>query len=234
MGVMQSPTQTQEAATPTVAPTPPRSITTVGPDGKPQTLRIPSTRAEMRELLVQREELSDQLTNVSSRRRNLAEEIRNTGDGPTRAGLEDRLRLLDQRILQLETDLATTGRQLSSAPAELTAAATQSASRGGGDDFEEGLMIGGFSVLLFASIVFFFARRRWKRRAGVVRAQLGGDSAERLERLESGMDTIAIEIERISEGQRFVTKLLSESQLPLGTPQRIGQPASAERSPAKT
>jgi hypothetical protein len=104
--------------------------------------------------------------------------------------------------------------------------------QGGGDDFEEGMMIGGFSVLLFASIVFFFARRRWKRRARGIPAQ-GGDSTQRLERLENGMDAIAIEIERISEGQRFVTRLLSESQSPLGAPHRIAQPEGAER-PAKS
>jgi hypothetical protein len=38
------------------------------------------------------------------------------------------------------------------------------------------------------------------------------ETAQRLERLEGSVDAIAIEIERISEGQRFVTKLLSESQ----------------------
>lgn len=32
----------------------------------------------------------------------------------------------------------------------------------------------------------------------------------RLERLEHAVDAIALEIERISEGQRFTTKLLSE------------------------
>jgi len=32
----------------------------------------------------------------------------------------------------------------------------------------------------------------------------------RLDRLEQSMDAIAIEIERISEGQRFVTKILTE------------------------
>jgi len=38
----------------------------------------------------------------------------------------------------------------------------------------------------------------------------------RLERMEQAIDSIAIEIERISEGQRFTTKLLSErtSQTP--------------------
>jgi hypothetical protein len=40
--------------------------------------------------------------------------------------------------------------------------------------------------------------------------------------LEASVDAIAIEIERVSEGQRFVTKLLSESQpaLKIGAGQR--------------
>ena len=33
---------------------------------------------------------------------------------------------------------------------------------------------------------------------------------ERLGRLETGVDAIAVEVERISEGQRFTTKLLAE------------------------
>ena len=34
---------------------------------------------------------------------------------------------------------------------------------------------------------------------------------ERLNRIEQAIDSIAVETERISEGQRFTTKLLSES-----------------------
>lgn len=231
---MQSLTQSQAATTPAQTPSPSVSITTVGLDGKPQTLTIPRTEAEVKELLAQRRELSEQLSNVSSRRSNLAADIRNRSDVTTRAGLEDRLRLLDQRILQIETDLATTGRQISSAPAKLIASTQSATPPGGGDDFEEGLMIGGFSVLIAASLLFFFARRRWKRRATELPSQLGGESAQRLERLENGMEAIAIEIERVSEGQRFVTRLLSESQTPLGTSHRIGQPATVEhQDPAK-
>ena len=33
---------------------------------------------------------------------------------------------------------------------------------------------------------------------------------ERLERMEQSLDAVAVEVERISEGQRFTTKLLSE------------------------
>jgi len=36
------------------------------------------------------------------------------------------------------------------------------------------------------------------------------DVTARLDRMEHAIDAIAIEIERISEGQRFTTKLLSE------------------------
>jgi hypothetical protein len=34
--------------------------------------------------------------------------------------------------------------------------------------------------------------------------------AGRLERMETAIDSIAVEVERISEGQRFTTKLLSD------------------------
>jgi hypothetical protein len=37
-----------------------------------------------------------------------------------------------------------------------------------------------------------------------------GGSEERLARIEHAVDAIALEVERISEGQRFTTRLLSE------------------------
>ena len=36
------------------------------------------------------------------------------------------------------------------------------------------------------------------------------ESAERMERMERAIDSVALEIERISENQRFLTKLLAE------------------------
>ena len=36
------------------------------------------------------------------------------------------------------------------------------------------------------------------------------ETAARLERMEQAIDAIAVEVERISEGQRFTTKLLSD------------------------
>jgi hypothetical protein len=44
------------------------------------------------------------------------------------------------------------------------------------------------------------------------RPQVPSEVMGRLERIEQAVDAIAVEVERISEGQRFTTKLLSESR----------------------
>lgn len=49
-----------------------------------------------------------------------------------------------------------------------------------------------------------------KAEAETKRPGLPPDVAARLERMEQSIDAIAVEIERISEGQRFTTKLLAE------------------------
>ena len=68
-----------------------------------------------------------------------------------------------------------------------------------------------WSTALIASnvalaIALFRARRRIRRlEQGQTSLQTGGS-----ERLEQAVEAIAIEVERISEGQRFTTKLLAE------------------------
>jgi len=48
----------------------------------------------------------------------------------------------------------------------------------------------------------------------------------RMDRLEQAMDAIAIEIERISEGQRFVTKVLTERPAQAPVPPGVRDAAS--------
>ena len=50
------------------------------------------------------------------------------------------------------------------------------------------------------------------------------DVSDRLDRIERGVEAIALEVERISEGQRFVTKLMAERSSPPTSPARL--PAS--------
>ena len=66
------------------------------------------------------------------------------------------------------------------------------------------MMIGGVVVLRLT----FALARRLEGKTGP--QPLSPDVASRLERIEHALDSVAIEVERISEGQRFTTKVLSE------------------------
>src|ERR1700741_2654367 len=99
------------------APTPAQRPTFVfqGPAGtEPVTVQPPRPAREIQARQAQREELSNQLTSVDSRRKKLMEQLRQTGDPTATKGLQDRLALLDSRQLQLETDLTQNGQKLSS------------------------------------------------------------------------------------------------------------------------
>ena len=63
---------------------------------------------------------------------------------------------------------------------------------------------------------------------------ISGDVTTRLERIEQAVDAIAIEVERISEAQRFQTKLLSETRaLPGGGRESTDAPPLAVRGKDK-
>lgn len=68
-------------------------------------------------------------------------------------------------------------------------------------------------VACASTAIFYPLTRAYARRMdrGEMRpAPLPTDLQFRLERMEQALDSIAIEVERISEGQRFTTKLLAE------------------------
>ena len=79
-----------------------------------------------------------------------------------------------------------------------------------------------FTVMAAVAILYPIARalgrrleRGGKRDAGVD-AGLGAGTAEQLQRIEHTVEAMAIEIERLSEGQRFTTKLLASRGDALG------------------
>lgn len=231
MMLMQTYTQVQ-TPTPPPAPPPPATFTYVGADGKPQTAAIPQTRDEVRALKAQRDQIADQLENVTDRRAGLVRQLSTTGPDAAKSGLEARIQLLDKRILQLESDLATTGQQLSLASGALVAS-TEVPPPQSYDNFEEGMVVGGSMVFGFVVVVFAIRRFfRWRTRGKRPAPQLGDDATRRLERLENGVDAIAIEIERVSEGQRFVTKLLSDAHMPAAA-QRAGKSSIASGEPVE-
>ena len=76
-------------------------------------------------------------------------------------------------------------------------------------------------ILVFAGIVTFMGcmtgiiitmlkhRRHKDLPQGDLKRQLG-EMADRLNRIETAVDSTALEVERIAEGQRFTTRLLAE------------------------
>jgi hypothetical protein len=81
--------------------------------------------------------------------------------------------------------------------------------------------LGFFGTIIILSIGIPLVRalaRKWER--GPTRTSVSPEVEQRLARIEHSVDAIAIEVERISEGQRFTTKLFAERA---GDPVRIPQ-----------
>jgi hypothetical protein len=190
------------------------TVVVPGPQGAQTiTLQAPRTARELDALKARRDELSSQLRSVDGRRSRLLTELRQTSDPTATKGLENRLALLDARQLQLESDIQQTGQQLSSAAAGLIGT-TSDAPAFGGFGSKQVMALSILSIIfIFFPLATGIGRAIFKRsaRPGPPPAVFT-DTAQRLERLEASVDAIAVEIERVSEGQRFVTKLLSESQ----------------------
>lgn len=80
--------------------------------------------------------------------------------------------------------------------------------------FQELLVFVGVIVAMgcFTGIVLTLIKR-WRSKPAELGREVSAalaDIAERLARLEHSSDAMALEVERISEGQRFTTKLLAE------------------------
>ncbi len=94
------------------------------------------------------------------------------------------------------------------------------------------LRVENIAISFFLSMAFIivgfpiaraFARRMDRSRVGPAGpVELSRDATERLNRIEQAVESVAIEVERISEGQRFTTKLLSERAEAVPAERRLG------------
>ena len=181
---------------------------------------LPRNAAEVRGLRERREILRDQLDRASNRRDALVSQL--NGDGgqrlsqEARAGVEQRLNLLDERILQIERDQALTERLLSSAdPAVLAITSLEERNQPAVVGEDEAALIAfttfGVGVIL-TMLVGRFRRRRSKTDTRAAQQAVSFASDPRLDQLTQTVGAIAEEVERIGEGQRFVTQLLASRQ----------------------
>lgn len=184
---------------------------------EPNIVQLPTqprvyTKEGIDALRSQRSELSRQLNSAQGRRDEASSQL-NSATSPTeRTGLEQRLIVLDDRIAQIERDIASTGQELVFAQVGLSTSAA-SAPRYGPFSSGQLTSISIVSiVLVWAPLAFAMARVMLKRWAVPRAAPQVIESAERLQRMEQAMDAVAIEVERISEGQRYVTQLMAAKQ----------------------
>jgi hypothetical protein len=218
------------------------------------TVRIPQTRAELDALVAQRGELQNQLRTLEERRVVLGDQMSRTKlAGPA---LMQRLETIDHRSTQLETQLAHLEEAIAAALAnpELIQGRVPSADVAvqpgrivtnfpGVEghiflpdgrhvvanvvDIGIGAAVSGLTMLLVGVIAW---RYMIKRLTSIAR---GGASDTNITRLQQSMDAIAIEVERISENQRYVTKVLNERLLNAGSAERVQVGSAEERESVK-
>jgi hypothetical protein len=167
--------------------------------------------AVLRAARAQRDELRDQLENLEERREELVGELRGA-DGPARSGIERRIAEIDQRVSEVDRQLAAADLNVARATAIPGAVVPKPPPVPEREDPVEaiGMVAGLLTVFVLFPLTIAYARRIWRRGALAV-AELPKVLAERLTRLDQAVDAIAIEVERISEGQRFLTKVMTDS-----------------------
>lgn len=207
-----------------------------------QQVPVPTTQAELGALIARREELSNQLRSLSDLHQQLVGERFNAQANQNPgvvAALDARLAELGARIRRIEQQKLAAddaiaegiGRVAQTEGTTLLPPPNASISLPGvpppfppfeldassSGDRERVALLGSTTLVILALIAW-----RWSagRRKGA-REQLVSGEAQATKDLRVAVETIAVEVERISENQRFITKLLSE--------RKAGEPAMIER-----
>lgn len=173
----------------------------------------PKTAKDLAALRERRDLLSNQLTSATNRRASVVRDLQKSPDGVARTGLEDRIKVLDQRIAQLERDIEINSRLIANAPISIGAQAfsqddpTLAPGQLSSGQITAISIVGTLAVGM--PLALAIGRALMRRASNPPPAPQLLESTARLERMEQAIDTMAVEIERISEGQRFVTQLMA-------------------------
>lgn len=208
---------------PALPPTPPSAeVAQIVVDGR--TIRGPSDVYQA--FVAQRRELTRQLSGLENTRSGIANRLRQESvQGADRAGLEARLKQVDERIAKLSEDIAVADANVARAAGVPGAVVQPTPPRQSGPP-EEAWVLGG--IFLFVAILplsIAWARRIMRRGDPKATAFLASEMSERFTRLEQAVDAVAIEVERIGEGQRYMAHRLgagAAEAIPL--PQREAVP----------
>jgi exonuclease VII large subunit len=204
-------------------------------------IAVPKTAQELARLIQRRDELRDQLEELTEQRSELASHVSRIGASEpavVRAGPVSRLQAADERITKLSRDLQVADDAILEAKSkgvtgdgdnhtEVYVNAPTPPSLPTpiifGDNFGthqpswrdralDSLQVNGpitlLSVLLVGAVIYWRLSRSMKNQINRLQATQTGA----LMQLQQSLDSVAVEIERVSENQRFVTKLVGEKQ----------------------
>jgi len=154
-------------------------------------------------------------------------ELRNDGTpGEAKQAIEARLKEVEARILATEQQIGAADQAVVQAAAIPGATAEPPRPVRTGPPEEVFIIPIVFTITVLCPIAIAYARRIWKRGATII-APVPQEVRDRLDRMSEAVESIALEVERIGEGQRFVTKVMSESGRTLGAgaaqPMNVGQ-----------
>lgn len=176
-----------------------------------------------------REELKAQLAALEAQRDEIAGQLQNPMvSGSNRTGLSRRIEQLDSRIAKLDQEIAQVDAAIAgvAAPDVVVGVPPRDSRHEALNGPPEAIIALGtiFMLCVLLPLSIAYARRIWRRGAAVV-TSIPAEINERLSRMDQNLDTIAVEVERIGEGQRFLTRVYAEQQgLPAGAAERVEAP----------
>lgn len=191
---------------------------------------VTSPQATYHGFLAQRRELQRQMESLQNSREDITEELSvPTIAAADKKGLEQRLTSIDERITSLDKQLADADAQVARAAAVPGAAVELPPPPRDGPPEEAWVLGGIFIVVVLLPLSIAYARRIWRRSTKVI-TTFPKELSDRLAHVEQSVEATALEVERIGEGQRFMTKLFTEGPgaQALHAQQRIGTPSSGQ------
>ncbi|MFL5499788.1 MAG: hypothetical protein ACJ79Q_01005 [Gemmatimonadaceae bacterium] len=195
----------------------------------------PSASAIYEGFKAQREVLQGQMNDLEGTRRQITNQLEDlSADSPERKPLEDRVTTIDTRIKAVDQMMAGNAAQLASAAAVPGAIVEHPRINPNRDGPPEEVYVVGtiFMLITLLPLSIALARRIWRRSAAVV-TSFPKELSDRLLRLEHMTEATSLEVERIGEGQRFLTKLFTEGEGARALGAGAARPVETRPQPAR-
>jgi hypothetical protein len=190
-----------------------------------QQITLPPSGAEPSQVLdafrQQRNELRDQLDRLENQRENLTEQLPGITEAAAKAGVLSRIAAIDGRISTVEKAIADADASVARAaavPGAVLPEPPEPQRQGPPEEFFIFLMV--LTMFVGVPLAIAYARRIWKKSVTTVVA-IPQEIYERFNRIDQAIDSVAVEVERIGEGQRYVTKLVNDRAIGAGAAEPV-------------